>query len=144
MVGSERKTTARHEFPHTPKTHFETRAVAAMEKHLPKPEWLIRQKSALTARMLAATEHASGLARQITTRSEAPGTMRTADFGLGFGEVRVRAFLSVEEELKVVRGDSMANPHLRAYRAPPDVHCIAPTHPPHSWRIQFDAKCDIH
>ena len=113
----------------------ERRATAAMEKHLPRPEWSVRQKLALTARMLAAEEHASGLAGQITARGEGPGTMWTARFGLGFEEVRARDFLLVDADLKVVRGDGMANPsnrfHLWIYRARPDVHCIVHTHPPY-------------
>ena len=135
MTGGEPTTATRHETPHKPKAHFETRATAAMERHLPKPEWSVRQKLALTARMLAAEEHASGLAGQITARGEAPGTMWTARFGLGFEEVRARDFLLVDEDLNVIRGDGMANPsnrfHLWIYRARPDVRCVVHTHPPH-------------
>ena len=135
MTDGEAATATRHEPPHKPKAHFENRATAAMEKHLPKPEWSVRQKLALTARMLAAEEHASGLAGQITARGEAPGTMWTARFGLGFEEVRARDFLLVDEDLNVIRGDGMANPsnrfHLWIYRARPDVHCVVHTHPPH-------------
>ena len=135
MADNASNTTARHEPGHKPKAHFEQRAAAAMERYLPKPEWSVRQKLALTARMLAAEEHASGLAGQITARGEAPGTMWTARFGLGFEEVRARDFLLVDEDLNVVRGDGMANPsnrfHLWIYRARPDVHCIVHTHPPY-------------
>ena len=135
MTGGEPTTATRHESPHKPKAHFEKRATAAMERHLPKPEWSVRQKLALTARMLAAEEHASGLAGQITARGEVPGTMWTARFGLGFEEVRARDFLLVDEDLNVIRGDGMANPsnrfHLWIYRARPDVRCVVHTHPPH-------------
>ena len=135
MADSESTTAARHEPRHKPKTHFEQRAAAAMERHLPKPDWSIRQKLALTARILAAEEHSSGLAGQITARGEAPGTIWTARFGLGFEEVRARDFLLVDEELNVVRGDGMANPsnrfHLWIYRSRPDVHCVVHTHPPY-------------
>ena len=135
MTDGEAATATRHESPHKPKAHFEKRATTAMERHLPKPEWTVRQKLALTARMLAAEEHASGLAGQITARGEAPGTMWTARFGLGFEEVRARDFLLVDEDLNVVRGEGMANPsnrfHLWIYRARPDVHCVVHTHPPH-------------
>ena len=135
IADNESKTATRHEPRHKPKVHFEKRATAAMEKHLPKPDWSIRQKLALTARMLAAEEHASGLAGQITARGKALGTMWTARFGLGFEEVRARDFLLVDEELNVIRGDGMVNPsnrfHLWIYRARPDVHCIVHTHPPY-------------
>ena len=135
MTDGEAATATRRESPHKPKAHFEKRATAAMDRHLPKPEWSVRQKLALTARMLAAEEHASGLAGQITARGEVPGTMWTARFGLGFEEVRARDFLLVDEDLNVIRGNGMANPsnrfHLWIYRARPDVHCVVHTHPPH-------------
>ena len=135
MADRASNTTTRHEARHTPRTHFEQRATAAMEQHLPKPEWSVRQKLALTARLLAAEGHGSGLAGQITARGEAPGTMWTARFGLGFEEVRARDFLLVDEELNPVRGGGMANPsnrfHLWIYRARPDVRCVVHTHPPH-------------
>jgi len=134
MADSASHTATTHESRHKPKAHFEKRATAAMEKHLPQPDWSVRQKLALTARMLAAEEHASGLAGQITARGEAPGTMWTARFGLGFEEVRARDFLLVDEELNVLQGVGMANPsnrfHLWIYRARSDVHCIVHTHPP--------------
>jgi L-fuculose-phosphate aldolase len=134
MADGEAKTATRHKPRHKSKAHFEKRATAAMEKHLPKPDWSLRQKLALTARMLAAEEHGSGLAGQITARGKAPGTMWTARFGLGFEEIRARDFLLVDEELNVVRGDGMVNPanrfHLWIYRARPDVHCVVHTHPP--------------
>ena len=135
MADGASSTATGHEPRHKPKAHFENRATAAMEKHLPRPEWSVRQKLALTARMLAAEEHASALAGQITARGDAPGTMWTARFGLGFEEVRARDFLLVDEDLAVVRGDGMANPsnrfHLWIYRARPDGHCIVHTHPPY-------------
>ena len=72
MADGEANTATGHATRHTPKTHFEKRATAAMEKHLPKPDWSIRQKLALTARMLAGQEHATGLAGQITARGRRP------------------------------------------------------------------------
>ena len=134
MDHGETATATRHRSRHKPKAHFDQRATAAMEKHLAKPDWSVRQKLALTARILAAEEHSSGLAGQITARGEAPGTMWTARFGLGFEEVRAGDFLLVDEEVNVLRGEGMANPsnrfHLWIYRARPDVHCVVHTHPP--------------
>ena len=134
MENGEARTATGHGLRHKPKMHFEKRATAAMERHLPKPDWSLRQKLALTARMLAAEEHSSGLAGQITARGEEPGTMWTARFGLGFEEVRASDFLLVDVDLNVVRGDGMANPsnrfHLWIYRARPDVRCVVHTHPP--------------
>ena len=54
MADSASTTATRYELRHKPKAHFERRATAAMETHLPKPDWSVRQKLALTARMLAA------------------------------------------------------------------------------------------
>ena len=93
---------------HKPKTHFEKRATAAMEEHLPTPEWSVRQKLALTARMLAARDHSSGLAGQITARGEAPGTMWTARFGLGLEEVRRGNQLETCASIRMRRGKAAA------------------------------------
>ncbi len=68
---------------HKPKADFDARATAEMKQHLPVPDWSLRQKLALTARMLAREEHGSALAGQITARGDDPGTMWTARFGLG-------------------------------------------------------------
>ena len=47
---------------HKPKADFDARATAEMEQHLAVPDWSLRQKLALTARMLAREEHGSALA----------------------------------------------------------------------------------
>ncbi len=121
---------------HKPKAHFEARATAEMDKHLLKPEWTLRQKLALSARMLAREEHGSALAGQVTARGEAPGTMWTGRFGLGLEELRAADFLLVDDDLNVLEGDGMPNPanrfHLWVYRARADVNCIIHTHPPYT------------
>lgn len=118
-----------------PKTEFYLRAAADMDKHLPAPEWNIRQKLALSCRMLAREEHGSGLAGQITARGDKPGTMWTARFGLGLEEIKASDFLLVDNDLNVLDGEGMPNPsnrfHLWIYRVRPDVHCVMHTHPPH-------------
>jgi L-fuculose-phosphate aldolase len=120
---------------HKPKTHFDKRATAAMERHLAKPAWSLRQKLALTARMLAREDHDSGLAGQITARGGKKGTMWTARFGMGLDEIRACDFLLVDGDLKVLEGDGMPNPsnrfHLWIYRARADVNCVVHTHPPY-------------
>ncbi|HEX9701666.1 MAG TPA: aldolase [Rhodospirillales bacterium] len=120
---------------HKPKTHFDKRATAAMERHLAKPAWSLRQKLALTARMLAREDHDSGLAGQITARGGKKGTMWTARFGMGLDEIRACDFLLVDGDLKVLKGDGMPNPsnrfHLWIYRARADVNCVVHTHPPY-------------
>ena len=120
---------------HKHKTHFEERATAEMREHLPTPDWGLRQKLVLTARMLAAEEHGSGLAGQITARGDAPGTLWTARFGLGFEEIRAADFILVDGNLNVLSGGGMPNPanrfHLWIYNTRPDVNCIVHTHPPY-------------
>ena len=120
---------------HKPKSDFEARASAAMDRHLPTPEWTTREKLALSCRMLAREEHGSALAGQITARGDRPGTMWTARFGLGLEEICASDFLLVDDDLTVLDGDGMPNPsnrfHLWVYRKRPDVHSIMHTHPPH-------------
>jgi hypothetical protein len=49
---------------HKPKAHFHSRVSKEMSEHLEKPIWSLRQKLALTARILANQDHGSGLAGQ--------------------------------------------------------------------------------
>lgn len=123
------------EGPQKPKTEYYGRAAAEMERHLPTPEWSVRQKLALACRMLAREEHGSGLAGQLTARGDKPGTIWTARFGLGLEEIRASDFLLVDNDLHVLEGDGMPNPsnrfHLWIYRARPDVNSIIHTHPPY-------------
>ena len=121
---------------HAPKSNFEARASAEMGEHLSdRPAWTIQQKLALTARILAADGHGSGIAGQITARGEVPDTMWTARFGLGLDEIRASDFLLVDNDLNVIEGAGMPNPsnrfHMWVYRARPDVMSIVHTHPPH-------------
>ena len=125
----------KHKPQHKPKARFEERATAEMDEHLPAPEWTLRQKLALSARILAREEHGSALAGQITHRGDKEGTMWTGRFGLGLDELRAKDFLLVDDDLNVLEGDGMPNPanrfHLWTYRARPDVNCIIHTHPPY-------------
>lgn len=120
---------------HKPKSYFHDRVSAEMEEHLEKPQWGLREKMALTARMLAHDGHGSGLAGQITARGDEPGTMWTGRFGMGLEELRPSDFLLVDNDLNVLQGDGMPNPanrfHLWVYRARDDVQSIVHTHPPH-------------
>ena len=105
---------------HKPKAHFHTRVSKEMSEYLEKPMWSLRQKLALTARILAHQDHGSGLAGQITARGEKPGTMWTGRFGVGLEELKASDFLLVDEDLKVLDGEGMPNPanrfHLWASR----------------------------
>ncbi|WP_047197243.1 aldolase [Caldimonas brevitalea] len=111
------------------------RAKAQMQQHLTAPTWSLREKVALTCRILFAQGHDSGLAGQITARAEVPGHYYTQRLGLGFDEITASNLLLVDEDLQVLEGDGMANPanrfHSWIYRARPDVRCIVHTHPLH-------------
>jgi L-fuculose-phosphate aldolase len=104
--------------------------------HLSMPAWTVRQKLALTCRILHSKGHESGLAGQISSRGEALGTLVTQQLGLGFDEITASNLLTVDYDLNVLEGEGMANPanrfHTWLYNARPDINCIIHTHPTHS------------
>lgn len=120
---------------HRTKQEYHEHAAATMDKHLPVANWTLKQKLALTCRMLAREGHSSGLAGQITARAEQPNTFWTIRFGLGFEEVTASSLLCCDDDLQTVDGEGMPNPatrfHLWVYRARPEVNCIVHTHPPY-------------
>ena len=110
-------------------------ALARMQGSLADNTWTVREKRALTCRILFDRGHDSGLAGQISARGPQPGTFYTQRLGLGFDEISASNLLLVNEDLEVLEGDGMANPanrfHSWLYRARPDVNCIIHTHPTH-------------
>ena len=66
------------------KADYHTRTTEQMEQHLLVPPWSLRQKIALSCRILAAEGHESALAGQITARGDRPKTYWMLSFGLGF------------------------------------------------------------
>lgn len=118
------------------KTELVSRAKEQMQKHLKMPAWSLRQRIALTCRILFEGGHDSGLAGQITARGEKPGTFYTQQLGLGFDEIGVSNLLLVDQDLGVLEGEGMPNPanrfHTWLYRARPDVNCVIHTHPFHA------------
>ena len=96
-----------------------------MDKHLQGANYTPAQKLALTCRILFDNGHDSGLAGQITTRGEQPGTYLTQRLGFGFDETCASNLLL-----------GMANPanrfHSWLYRTRPDVQCIIHTHAVHT------------
>jgi len=98
--------------------------------------YTLRQKLALTCRILFDNGHDSGLAGQITGRAETPGQFYTQPLGLGFDEITQDNLLVVDEDLNVLVGSGMPNPanrfHAWVYRARPDVQCIIHTHALHT------------
>ncbi|WP_109514399.1 aldolase [Pseudomonas ovata] len=121
---------------HTPKDQLVKHAEHQMQSALVDNDYSVRQKLALTCRILFDGGHDSGLAGQITARAETAGTYYTQRLGLGFDEISGSSLLVVDEDLKVLKGQGMANPanrfHSWLYRARPDVNCIIHTHPLHS------------
>jgi L-fuculose-phosphate aldolase len=126
------------------KTELVELAHRQMRAAIPDNDWTVRQKLALTCRILFEAGHDSGLAGQITARAEQPGTYWTQQFGLGFDEITESNLLLVDEDLNVLAGEGsprpktgegMANPanrfHSWIYRARPDVTCVIHTHPRH-------------
>lgn len=95
-----------------------------------------RQKLALTCRIAFDGGHDSGLAYQISARSQQPGTYYTQRLGLGFDEITEDNLLLVDEDLQVLEGEGMPNPanrfHSWIYRAREDVNCIIHTHSLHT------------
>ena len=117
------------------KQAYHERTARQMEKHLPAPDWTLRQKAALTCRILADEGHESALAGQITVRADKPGTYWMLSFGLGFDEARASNIVLCDDDLNLLEGEGMVNPsnrfHLWIYRHRPEVNAIVHTHPPY-------------
>jgi L-fuculose-phosphate aldolase len=117
------------------KRAYHEQTTRRMSEHFVLPEWSVRQKLALSCRILAAEGHDSGLAGQATARGEKPGTYYMLRFGLGFDEITADNLLLVDDDLNVLEGEGMPNPsnrfHLWIYRARPHVNAIMHTHAPH-------------
>ena len=117
------------------KAEYHARTSEQMERHLDPPPWSLRQKIAVTCRILANEGHESALAGQITARGDRPGTYWMLSFGLGFDEARASNIVLVDDDLQLLAGDGMVNPsnrfHLWIYRHRPDVTAIVHTHPPY-------------
>lgn len=118
-----------------PKEAYHAQTTQRMERYFPTPTWDVRQKVALTCRILAEEGHESALAGQITARGEQPGTYYMLTFGLGFDEACASNIILVDDDLNVLEGDGIPNPsnrfHLWVYRHRPDINCIVHTHPPY-------------
>lgn len=118
------------------KSELVARALLQMNSELADVGFSLRQKLALTCRILFDGGHDSGLAGQITARAAAPGTYYTQPFGHGFDEITEANLLLVDQDLKALDGVGMPNPanrfHTWIYRERPDVNCIVHTHPFHA------------
>lgn len=117
------------------KESYPTRVSEEMVKYLFADQWTLRQKLALTCRILAREGHASGLAGQITARTEDPGVSLIIRPGHGFDEIGASSLIRCDDDLNPLDGDGMPNPatrfHISVYRAHPDANYIVHTHPPY-------------
>lgn len=106
-----------------------------LEQEVGTSTWSTRQKLALACRILYDAGHDSGLAGQITCRSEQADGFYTQPLGLGFDEMSSSSLIHVDQDLQVLSGRGIPNPanrfHTWIYRERPDVNCIIHTHPTH-------------
>jgi len=126
------------------KSEYHVRTTDQMERHLLVPPWSLRQKMALSCRILAGEGHESALAGQITTRGDRPGTYWMLSFGLGFDEACASNIVLVDDDLQLLEGEGMVNPsnrfHLWIYRHRPNVQAIVHTHPPYCSALSLVGK----
>lgn len=117
------------------KDFYHRQTTERMAKHLLTPQWPLREKIALSCRILASQGHESALAGQITARAGEPGTYWMLSFGLGFDEAAKSNIVRVDADLNIVEGEGMPNPsnrfHLWIYEHRPQINVIIHTHPPH-------------
>ncbi len=110
-------------------------AQQAMQVLIQDREFTEREKLALTCRILFDKGHVSGLAGQITSRTDAKNTFLTQRFGLGFDEISAENLIEVDQDLQPIASEGMANPanrfHTWIYKEHPEVNCIIHTHPTH-------------
>jgi L-fuculose-phosphate aldolase len=117
------------------KAHFIERVSREMDADLPLLKGSAQELLAACCRILAAENHESGLAGQVTARADKPGTFWTLQFGYGFEEATAKRMALVDEDLKPLKG-GRANPgvrfHVWIYDKRPDVQAIVHTHAPYA------------
>jgi len=100
-------------------------------------------KLVLAARILAANDHASSLAGQLTVRAQEGGWW-TLPLGVGFDEATEETLLRVDENVQTIEGNGIPNPavrfHVWVYRTRPDTKCIVHTHPPAASALSMIAR----
>lgn len=121
---------------HLDKATLVSQSTTQIEQQFQDNSYTLRQKLALTCRILFDNGHDSGLAGQITGRAQEPGQYYTQQLGLGFDEITEGNLLLVDEDLNVLEGKGIPNPanrfHSWVYRARPDMQCIIHTHARHT------------
>ena len=117
----------------TTKEDLMQRAQDDMQQFIQDIDLTPRQKLAITCRILFDKGHDSGLAGQITCRTDKSDTFITQQFGLGFDEITADNLMEVDQDLNPLDGEGMANPanrfHTWIYKEHPEVNCIVHTHP---------------
>lgn len=117
------------------KSEIISKAHERMRHALVDQTWTLRQKLALTCRVLFDAGHGSSLAGQVSARAAPRNTFYTQQFGLGLEEIRQSNLVHVDEDLEVIDGTGMPNPanrfHAWIYRHRADVNCIVHAHSPH-------------
>jgi L-fuculose-phosphate aldolase len=107
-----------------------------MNRQFQEDQLTLRERVALTCRILFGQGHESGVAGQITARIDGSPNFLTQRLGLGFDEIQPSNLLEVDTDLALVSGSGMPNPanrfHMWIYTARPDVKCIIHTHPLHT------------
>jgi L-fuculose-phosphate aldolase len=125
------------------KQDFIERVSREMDQDLPPLEASTPELLAACCRILAREGHESGLAGQVTARSEKPGAWWTLQFGYGFEEANAERMVLVDEDLKPLSG-GRPNPgvrfHVWIYRKRPDVQAIVHTHAPYASALAATGK----
>jgi L-fuculose-phosphate aldolase len=132
----DRKGIVVNEITARPKSEYDAKFRADLDKFMRLTGWTVQQKVALTCRILDRDGHESALAGQVSARGEQPGTYWTLRFGLGFDEASGSNIVLIDGDLNVLAGEGMPNPanrfHLWIYRARPEINAIVHTHSPHA------------
>src|SRR5690606_19595965 len=87
-------------------------AIQQMQQDLVSCDLPLKEKVALTCRILFHFGHDSGLSGQITARHD-DSSYWTQRLGLGFDESKTENLLLVNDELEVLEGTGMPNPANR-------------------------------
>lgn len=114
--------------------------IEAASATIDQGQWTLRQKVALSCRIVAADGQGRGIAGQVTARVE-DSTYWTQSFGLGFEEATASNQIRISPNLEVVEGNGRPNPgnrfHSYIYQRRPDVCAIVHTHAPNAMALSM-------